>query len=116
MSEQLTGDFLGRAWVPLTLVAVAAVVIGAIAASADVIGFLLAEMIVAFSIGLRLTWEKRHRPRYWTIIAGVAAAHLLLFTLVHGMFVRAPGAVYMLAALADAAVITVLVNTVLRER
>lgn len=116
MSEQVTGDFLGRVWVPVTLIAVAVVVVGAIAASADVIGFLLAEMIVAFSIGLRLTWGTRHRTHYWTLIAVLAAAHLGLFLLFHGIFMRAPGAVYMLAALADAAAITTLINALIREK
>lgn len=115
MPEQLSEDFLGRAWVPITLGIVVVTLVGAIAASAVVAGFLLTEMVLALSITLRLTWDRQCGWRYITIVAAFAVGHLIIFATFYDSFSRAPGAVYALTALADAIIMTTLIRMLVRN-
>lgn len=103
-------DFLGRLWVPSTLLMIAAAVGVSIAVSQVVLGFALAEAIAALSIIVRLTWDRRETRVYWPIVSAIIIVHLVLIVALLPSLTRAPGGVYMLAALVDAALLTTIVR------
>jgi len=111
----VTDDFLGRLWVPLTLGLIAIAVGLGIAISKIVVGFMLAEAIAALSITLRLTWDKRRAKLYGVLVLGVTALHIGAIAIFNPAFSRAPGAVYMLAALAEAVAMTAMIRWVTRD-
>ena len=108
-------DFLGRFWVPATLFMIAAAVGLTIAVSKIVLGFALAEAIAALSIMLRLTWDRRESRVYGPIVLALIVLHLVLIVIFLPSLTRAPGGIYMLAALADAILMTTIVRSSTRE-
>ena len=114
--QQVEQDFLGKMWVPLSLAIVAVEIAACLAMSVPVIGFMLAETTVAASLLLRLSWSRRGQPAYVGLVAALIVLHLLVVAFFHGAFSRAPGGVYMLAALADGLLMTAAVNTLIQRK
>lgn len=103
-------EFLGRGFVPITLV-VAVIALGiALALSADALGFLLVSLVIAFALTLRYTWHKRGQEHYGYIMIAFLFLHLALIIVFRSDFSRAAGGLYMLGAFGDALVMTTLVN------
>ena len=75
---------------------------------------MLAESTVAVSLLLRLSWSRRGQAVYGVAVAVLIVLHLIIVVFFHGAFSRAPGGVYMLAALADGLIMTAAVNTLIQ--
>lgn len=57
--RRTSDDFLGRLWVPVTLIIAIGLVVGSLAADEAVVGFIAVASVVALSITARLTWDRR---------------------------------------------------------
>ena len=116
MQVEGEGDFLGKLWVPITLGSVALIVVFGISFARDAAGFALAGIAVATSFLLRFTWDKRGAPRYWLIVILLLAIHLIGLWLSRDYLTRAPGGIFMLAALIDGLLMTFVVNSLVKGR
>ena len=103
-------DFLGRGWVPLTLLAVASSAGGMVSIGLIGPAFLTASALVAVSITARLTWDKRRQPLYFPAMAGLIALQVLVVIIFGPHVQRGPGALFMLGALAEAIFMTALLR------
>ncbi|WP_440848046.1 hypothetical protein [Sphingomonas sp. 22176] len=106
-------DFLGRGWVPLTLLAVASSMAGLVLVGWVGAAFLTAGALVALSITARLTWDKRRHRLYMPVMAGLIAVHLVAIITFGPHTQRGPGALFMLGAVADATIITAVLRLAL---
>ena len=114
MQLNTDNDFLGRLWVPATLLMIAVAVVVSAASSLIVLGFALAEVTAAMSIMLRLTWDRRGVGSYRPIVLVLLVIHLISVAVLLSSLTRAPGGVYMLTALVDAFLMTFIVRSLTR--
>jgi hypothetical protein len=105
-SEDDDTPFLGRWFVPIVLAAVVLCLLISVSISEAELGFLLTATIVAFSLTLRYTWNMRSAPGYSVLLGVLGVIHLLGIALFYKDFSRASGAIYMIAAFADALFMT----------
>lgn len=114
--EHGEAEFLGRWFVPLTLIAAVFALGVALALSADVIGFMLVASIVALALVVRYTWHKRRNRFYSYYIGAFAALHVIAIAFFHSDFSRAAGSLYMLGAFLDALIMALIVNVLISDR
>lgn len=99
----------------MTLALIAIIVAISLAASMIMLGFALAATTAAMSITLRLTWDRRKAKPYLPIVLAILLAHLGLAALLGPSLSRAPGGIYMIAALLDAVLMTTIVRSLTRS-